>query len=138
MQNVTLSALETVKAFFDRTASAEDVKHIAELVSEDVDWYVAGDLARVPWIGRKHGRAGAAEFYAQIRQHIISEKFEVKDFLDNGHRVVVIGALASRVAATGKLIESEFAFDFTVRAGQITRFRLFEDSFAVSAACTAA
>ena len=95
---------------------------------------MAGDTSDVPWIGRKVGKAGAAEFYAQIREHIASEAFEVSEMLSQGNRVIALGKLASRVVRTGKLIESEFCFDFTVESGEITRFRLFEDSFAVAQA----
>lgn len=127
--------LAVIKAFFSRVAHAEKEEEIAELVSEDVDWYVAGDTAQVPWIGRKRGKAGVADFYAQIRADITSERFELKDIVVQGNRVLAIGELASRVNRTGKLIESEFIFDFVVEGGVITRFRLFEDSFAVAQAC---
>lgn len=130
-----LTPQDVIEAFFHRAATAGDVAEIAELVSEDVDWFVAGDVKAVPWIGRKTGRAGAAEFYAQIRGQIASERFEMKAILAQGSRVVAIGELASRVQRTGKLIESEFVFDFVVQDGLITRFRLFEDSFAVAQAC---
>lgn len=129
-----LSPRDTIEEFFRRTASAATVEEIAELVSEDVDWFVAGDISVVPWIGRKIGKAGAAEFYAQIRSEIVSERFELKDILSQDNRVIAIGELASRVQKTGKLIESEFVFDFIVEEGLITRFRLFEDSFAVAQA----
>lgn len=56
----------TIEELFRRAGSGAPPEHIAELVSEDVDWYIAGDVATVPWIGRKHGRAGAADFYRQI------------------------------------------------------------------------
>lgn len=56
--------------------------------------------------------------------------------MSQGDRVVALGALASRVLRTGKLIESEFCFDVTVEKGEIIRFRLFEDSFAVAQAVT--
>ncbi|WP_223300537.1 hypothetical protein [Pantoea sp. At-9b] len=49
--------------------------------------------------------------------------------------MLVPGKLAPRVNNTGKLIETEFVFDFTVSDGLISRFRLFDDSFAVSQAC---
>lgn len=129
-----LSPRETIEEFFRRTGSAASVDEIAKLVSEDVDWFVAGDVSVVPWIGRKIGKTGAAEFYAQIRAEISSERFELKDVLVQGSRVVAIGELASRVNKTGKLIESEFVFDFIVEDGLIKRFRLFEDSFAVAQA----
>lgn len=125
-----------IEEFFRRAGSGEPVEKIAELVSEQVDWFVAGDINLVPWIGRKVGKVGAAEFYTQIRQQIESEMFEIEEILSQGNRVVAIGELASRVIKTGKLINSEFCFDFTVENGEITRFRMFEDSFAVSNAVT--
>lgn len=130
------SPLAIVEEFFHRAGTGEPVEKIAELVSEQVDWFVAGDTNVVPWIGRKVGKAGAAEFYAQIREQIASEAFEVSELLSQGNRVIALGKLASRVVRTGKLIESEFCFDFTVENGEITRFRLFEDSFAVAQAAT--
>lgn len=127
--------LTVTEAFFHRIANAEDVREIAELVSEEVDWLVAGNTAVVPWIGRKHGRKGAAEFYAQIREQLLSERFAIKDVLYKDKRVVAIGELASRVKTTGKLIETEFVLDMIIEDGLITRFRMFEDSHAVSEAC---
>ncbi|MBR7653423.1 nuclear transport factor 2 family protein [Brucella oryzae] len=131
---MTTSPRAIIEEFFRRTGLGEPVEKIAELVSEEVDWFVAGDTSVVPWIGRKIGKAGAAEFYAQIREQIASEAFAVREILSQGNRVIAIGELASRVLRTGKLIESEFCFDFTVENGEITRFRLFEDSFAVARA----
>lgn len=126
---------EVTEAFFHRIATAEDVNEIAELVSENVDWLVAGNTRAVPWIGRKHGRKGVAEFYAQIRAQILSKRFEIKDILIKDKRVAVIGELASIVKKTDKLIETEFVFDICIEDGLITRFRMFEDSHAVSEAC---
>lgn len=131
---MTTSPRAVVEEFFRRAGSGESVERIAALVGDQVDWFVAGDTRVVPWIGRKVGKAGAAQFYAQIREQIVSEAFEVREILSQGNRVVALGALASRVVRTGKLIESEFCFDFTVEDGEITRFRLFEDSFAVAQA----
>ncbi|GKW14131.1 hypothetical protein BSK71_06845 [Pectobacterium actinidiae] len=131
---MSISPGAVVEEFFRRTGSNDPVERIAELVSEQVDWFVAGDTSIVPWIGRKIGKAGAAEFYTQIKEQIASESFEVHEILTRGNRVVVLGELASRILRTGKLIESEFCFDFTVENGEIVRFRLFEDSFAVAKA----
>ncbi|TDS72004.1 hypothetical protein C7434_0797 [Pantoea sp. PNA 14-12] len=124
-----------VETFFHRIATSEAVSEIAELVSEKVDWLIAGNTQVVPWIGRKKGRAGVAEFYAQIREQTTSEKFDINDILINGNHVVATGELATRVKKTGKLIETEFVLDMYIEQGLITRFRMFEDSYAVSEAC---
>ena len=131
---MSASTRAVVDEFFRRTGSATSTEEIGDLFSDDVDWHVAGDTAVVPWIGRKHGKAGAAEFYRQIRELIQSERFEVADVLIQGDRAIALGDLESRVRSTGKLIKSEFAFDLTVKNGEIVRFRMFEDSFAVAQA----
>lgn len=128
------STRAVVDELFRRIGSDTSTEEIGEMFSDDVDWNVAGDTAVVPWIGRKHGKAGAAEFYRQIRELIQSERFKVADVLIQGDRAIAVGDLESRVRSTGKLIKTEFAFDLTVKNGEIVRFRMFEDSFAVAQA----
>ncbi|WP_246580124.1 hypothetical protein [Candidatus Sodalis endolongispinus] len=60
---MTTSPRAVIEEFFRRAGSGEPVDRIAELVSEQVDWFVAGDTSLVPWIGRKVGKTGAAEFF---------------------------------------------------------------------------
>lgn len=47
-------------------------------------------------------------------------------------QVVILGSLASRVKQTGKVIETFLAIILTSPGGQIIRFQMLEDSFAVS------
>jgi len=60
---MSISPRDVVTEYLRRAGTGEPVSKIAELVSEEVDWFVAGDTDTVPWIGRKIGKAGAAEFY---------------------------------------------------------------------------
>lgn len=127
--------LDVVQEFSRRAATAADLTEIQDLVSADVDWLVVGDRKVVPWAGRWIGKAGVSQFYATLREETINERFDVKDVLAQGNRVVIIGELATRVKRTGKLIECDFVFDFVVEDGLIVRFRPFEDSEAVAQAC---
>ena len=56
------------------------------------------------------------------------------DILVQGERAVILGERSCCLRRTGKPIETEFAIVLTVTGGRITRFRLLEDSFAVSQA----
>ncbi|WP_176598010.1 MULTISPECIES: nuclear transport factor 2 family protein [Sphingobium] len=125
-----------VEEFFRRVGTAEDVAEIAEMISDDVDWLVAGDTSVVPWIGHRTSKAAVAECYALLRAQTASEHFELTDMLVKGNRVVVLGALATRVLRTGKLIETEIAANIIVEHGRIKSFHLLEDSFNVAWACT--
>jgi len=44
---------------------------------------------------------------------------------------VILGSLASKLKRTGKVIETDFAIVLTVSNGEIVRFQMLEDSFAV-------
>jgi ketosteroid isomerase-like protein len=110
---------------------------IAELFSPDLDFEIQGDIGALPWIGFRKGRAAAADFVRNIRTLTESVRFGVDDILGGDHRAVILGTLATRVKATGKLIECTFAIVLTIASGQIARFQMLEDSFAVSRAARA-
>ena len=61
--------------------------------------------------------------------------FDVNDiFVAGGERAVILGSLASRLRRTGRIIKTDFAIVLTITHGEIVRFRVLEDSVAVSEA----
>ena len=131
--NTTESTRKVVGQFFERVGTGADTGTIESLFSEDVDWLVPGD-GRIPWIGRKVGRAGVAEFIRDLRRFTTPIRVNVRTVVVDGENGVALLELETRVTNTGKIIRAEAAFDFTVRDGLIVRFRLLEDSYAVSQA----
>ena len=107
---------------------------IASLFAENVVFEIPGDAGALPWIGRKTGREAVADFIRDLRSLTEPVKFDVQDILASDARAVIIGDLATRVKATGKVIESAFAIILTVSGGEIARFQMLENSFAVSRA----
>ena len=87
----------------------------------------------MPWIGPRRGKKAIAGFFRDLRQYNDPQRFAVPKILSDVDTVVVLGDLVTRVKATGRLIETEFALDITLRDGLIARYRLIEDSFAVHA-----
>ena len=111
-----------------------DADEIAELFSADVLFEIQGDVGALPWIGRRTGRGAVADFVRGTRSLVKQHRFEVQDILASDDRAVIVGELASTIEATGKVVELAFALILTVQGGQITRFQMLEDSFAVSRA----
>jgi hypothetical protein len=99
-----------------------------------VEFEIAGDIGALPWIGRKSGRSAASDFIRDTRRLIERIRFDVQDILAAENLAVILGELVSRINATGKMVESAFALILTVSGGEITRFQMLEDSFAVSRA----
>jgi len=68
---------DVVQGLFADLESGADPASVAERFSETIDRYIPGDMSSVPWIGRKHGRAGVAEFFTQLPGLVVSEKFKI-------------------------------------------------------------
>jgi len=108
--------------------------NIATLFSSNLEFEIAGDVGALPWIGKKTGRAAAADFFRDVRRLVEPLRFEVHEILTSDSRAVILGELASRSTLTGKTLETAFAFVLAISGGEITHFRMLEDSFAVSQA----
>jgi ketosteroid isomerase-like protein len=120
--------------FLSRLGSDAEPVKIAELFSENMEWEIAGDTSVLPWIGKKSGRAAIVDFIADSRAMIERISFDIHDVVAGEGRAVILGSLASKVKRTGKIIETDFAIVLTVAHGEIVRFQMLEDSFAVSKA----
>jgi hypothetical protein len=107
---------------------------VAALFSDNLEWEIAGDNGALPWIGKKSGRKAVADFVSETLVLIERLRFDVKDILTSDTRAAIVGSLASKVKRTGRIIETDFVVVLTVANGEIIRFQMFEDSFAVSRA----
>jgi ketosteroid isomerase-like protein len=124
-----------VDAFFRRMA-ARDPDAIAALFAEQIDWYIPGHEALAPWLGRRRTRQDVADFFRQLNENVEPLRVELRRTLVEGDTAIATGEFASRMRRTSKVVESPFFIEITVRDGQITRYRLLEDSFAVVVALT--
>ncbi len=113
------------------------VDAIATMFSEDAPFEIPGDDGVLPWIGRRTGRPAVVDFITSIRTLTEPLTFDVADILANDTRVVIVGELATRIKATDKVVETDFAIILTTSGDRITRFQMLEDSFAVSRAARA-
>src|SRR5436190_23257163 len=128
------NTIRLAQEFLRRMGTGDEPAEIAKLFSENLEWEIAGDTGVLPWIGKKSGRAAIIDFVNDSRAMIERISFEVQDILASDNRAVILGSLASRLKRTGKIIKTDFAIVLTVANGEIDRFQMFEDSFAVSKA----
>ena len=129
--------LRLAQEFLGRMSSGAKPDEIAELFSETLEWEIQGDTGALPWIGRKSGRAAITDFVRESRAMIERISFEVHDILAGEERAVILGSLVSKLIRNGKIVSQDFAFVLTVSNGEIVRFQMLEDSFAVSQAARA-
>jgi ketosteroid isomerase-like protein len=109
-------------------------EEVAAMFSDDVLFEIPGDDGVLPWIGHRRGRAAVAEFIAATRAMTDLLTFDIEDIAASEARAIIVGELASRIRKTDKVVETAFAIILTISGDRIIRFRMLEDSFAVSLA----
>jgi ketosteroid isomerase-like protein len=114
--------------------SGKDPNEIATLFDANLVFEIQGDDGVLPWIGRKTGRQAVADFVRDIRALTEPVTFDVEDILASESRAAIIGALETRIKATGKIIATQFAIILTITGDVVTRYQMLEDSFNVSKA----
>jgi len=84
-----MTPLETVQAIYAAFGRG-DVPAIIDRLSDDVEWEVwadnSGQRAGVPWLAKRHGKAGVAEFFQLVGQFAIHE-FQVLSIMANDRQV---------------------------------------------------
>ena len=118
-----MSNLRTVQEMYEAYGRG-DLPAILSKLSESVEWEYGPTSTDVPWLQRRHGRDGAAAFFAshsEMQMHV----FSPKAFLETEGIVVVLIDVDFTVKATGKRVTEEdeihvWRFD---AEGKIVRFR---------------
>jgi ketosteroid isomerase-like protein len=110
-----------------------DIQSLLELLSEDVEWKLF-EIEWVPFSGTRRGVERVGEFFSQVFDTEEPLRFEPRELVAQGDKVVALGDYAWRVKSTGREYESDFVHVFTVRDGKVARFQEFMDTAAVSAA----
>ena len=131
-QNIAIA-----QKLLERIGSSQDPDEIAALFDADLVFEIQGDDGVLPWIGRKTGRQAIADFIRDIRALTEPVKFDVEDILASDRRAAIVGALQTRIKATGKITSTQFAIILTITGDVVTRFQMLEDSFDVSKAARA-
>ena len=124
--------LRLAQEFLRRMGSDAEPAEIAKLFSETLEWDIAGDTGALPWIGHKSGKAAITDFVRDSRAMIERISFEVHDILASDNRAAIFGSLTSKLKRNGNVVTTDFAIVLTVANGEIVRFQMLEDSFAVS------
>lgn len=128
----TSTTRELAEQLFQYLA-ADDLQTAAALFAPSVDFSIPS-APGIPWIPQADSPAGMLEFFSRLPTHLDRKKFEISKVLADTEDVVVLGHLISKVRTTGRDIDSRFVLHLSVRDGQISRYHLYEDSWAVAQA----
>jgi ketosteroid isomerase-like protein len=114
-----------------------DLDSLLSLFDDNIEWISSGP-ADLPTAGTRRGREQVREFFNAVNDVFDIQRFEPQTFIAQGDRVVVLGEDSSRVKATGKTIDGQWAHVFTLAGEKVIGFREYVDTAAVMAELHAA
>jgi ketosteroid isomerase-like protein len=117
--------------------SRGDIQTLLSKLADEIVWTaVYGAGSHVPTAGERRGKAAVAEFFKQVAENVNFSRFEPKEFIATGDKVVALGHYTATTPMK-KSFDSDFAMVFTLRNAQVTRFQEFCNSAAINAAYAA-
>lgn len=108
---------------------AGDIPHLLERYHDDALW-IEPDAEYVPFAGRHNGKAEIAQFFQTLDAEAQALRFEPKEFIAEGDKVVVIGEATWLCKQTGRSYDSPWVHVFSMRDGKVARFESFQDTAA--------
>ena len=124
--NADVKVVQTVLSAFVRG----DIPAVLNELTEDVDWFIPGPPERLGYAGARRGREQVLQFFVALDAALEFLKFEPREYVAEGDKVVAFGHNHDRAKATGRLFENEWACLFVVRDGKIAKVRMYEDTAA--------
>ncbi|MEU1367853.1 nuclear transport factor 2 family protein [Streptomyces sp. NPDC005803] len=126
------SPTQTVQRLFPLLAEGKNAE-AAALFADSVSFSVPHPPG-IPWVPEADSGEGMRTFFDLLRTHVRAKEFDLRQVVAEGDEVVIFGRMVSEVRKTGRDIDTAFALHTTVREGRITRYHLYEDSYAVARA----
>lgn len=120
---------ETVQEIYEAFGRG-DVPAILDRLDDAVEWEYGTQPGEVPWLQPRHGKAGAAEFFASLAG-LEFHNFVPKAILEGDGLVVALVDVDATVKATGKRFveEDEVHLWHFNDAGRVVRFRHRVDTY---------
>ncbi|MQY10642.1 hypothetical protein SRB5_07530 [Streptomyces sp. RB5] len=128
----TMTPAETVQSLFPLLAQGKSAE-AAALFADSVSFSIPHPPG-IPWVPEVDSAAGMRTFFDLLGTHVRTKELDVRQVISQGDDVVFIGHMVSEVLRTGRSIDTAFVLHTTVEDGRITRYHLYEDTYAVARA----
>ena len=102
-----------------QTFGEGNIENFLTILSENINWR-GPQFDDSPFKSEYNGRADVAAMFATLDDKETISRFEPREFIAQGDRVVVLGSMASTVKETGRDYETDWVHVFTVRDDLIT------------------
>lgn len=118
--------LEFLEAFY-----SGNTEHALALCTDDVDFLSYAPVDLLPHLGHRRGRKELAETWQALHARYSSMRYEVPYLVAEGEQAACIISIFFRKSDRDRVVQTDIADFYTLRAGRIAQVRQFMDSFNV-------
>lgn len=108
---------------------AGNIQGLLNLMSDDITWTLP-EMEGVPFAGTRTGRDSVGEFFATVNSSQEALRFEPRELIAEGDKVVALGSYEWRIKSTGREFSGDFAHAWTIRDGKLASFHEYTDTAA--------
>jgi uncharacterized protein len=114
-----------------------DIPALAEMMADDIEWVHPGNPSEHPNGGTFKGKEAVLGWFGALGSSTDFARFEPREFIAQGDKVVSLVDVEATVRATGRTINDREAHLWTFREGKLAHFQIFLDTAAGAAAYSA-
>ncbi|MGA9639378.1 nuclear transport factor 2 family protein [Flavobacterium sp.] len=130
MENNSLTIVQN----FLKHLTERNLEDLTLLFSENLDWHIPGDESKAEWLGKRNNRKEVSAFYELLWKNTQPISAKIDNIFTDKENAVITGEFSTRMLATDKVVDSIFCIQMVIQNNQIVKYRLLEDSYAVSQA----
>ena len=106
-----------------------NVPAILDSLTDDIKWTCPGPTEILPYARVYKGKQQVGEFFRLINENKEFPKFEPREFIAEGNKVVCLGYWDAKSKRTGKPYSGHWAMAFYFRDGLICEHREYYDTY---------
>jgi ketosteroid isomerase-like protein len=103
-----------------------DIASLLERYHDNAEW-IGPESDIVPFAGRYHGKAGIAQYFQKLGEASHPTRFDIRECIAEGDKVVVIGEASWQIRATGRTYDTPWTHLLTIREGKVAKFETIYD-----------
>lgn len=124
-----------IQSFLENLAT-RNLDNLCNLFAENIDWLIPGDQERASWLGQRKNKEQIKSFFEELWRNTEPLNANINNILNKENVAIISGEFQTKMLKTGKIVDSLFFIELTTENNKIVKYRLLEDSFAVSKALT--
>jgi len=128
MENSTTANTQMAQAVYSYFGEG-NVSAILDLLTDDIKWTCPGPTEILPYARVYNGKHEVADFFRLIYENKDFPRFEAREFIAEGDKVVALGYWDAKSKKTGNPYSGHWAMAFYFNDGKICEHREYYDSY---------